>query len=72
MIRIGIYLAIGALCHLVFIGQHFDFYSAWTWLWLFGWPLMIVFVLSVMSVIAAIIFFAVSGIVYMTTGRSLI
>ncbi len=43
MIRLAFYFGIGAMLHLVFIGSHFDFNSAWTWLWLFGWPFMLIF-----------------------------
>lgn len=42
MIRIALYFGIGALLHLMFVGSHFDFSSAWTYLWLFAWPLMLV------------------------------
>lgn len=37
------YLAIGALCHLAFVGSHFDWNSAWTFAWLLGWPIMLGF-----------------------------
>lgn len=43
MIRIALYFGIGALCHLLFVGSHFDFSSAATILWLFLWPLMLLF-----------------------------
>lgn len=39
--RLGIYLGIGALLHVLFVGSHFDWSSAWTWVWLFGWPIML-------------------------------
>lgn len=47
MIRIGLYLGIGAICHLIFIGAQFDWSSAWTWVWLLGWPLMVLFAICV-------------------------
>lgn len=49
MIRIGFYLAIGALLHWAFVGAHFDFTSALTWLWLFGWPLMLIVTFGIIA-----------------------
>lgn len=59
--RIGIYLAVGALLHLVFVGQHFDFQSALTWLWLFGWPMMLLIWGGAVAVVIAILALAVVG-----------
>jgi hypothetical protein len=41
LIRLGIYLGIGALLHALFVGAHFDWSSVWTWVWLVGWPIML-------------------------------
>ncbi|MBR0998738.1 hypothetical protein ABIF65_003780 [Bradyrhizobium japonicum] len=41
LFRIAIYLGIGALCHVFFVGAHFDWSSAWTLVWLFAWPVML-------------------------------
>lgn len=53
IIRLVIYLGIGALLHLVFVGAHFDWSNAWTWLWLVGWPIMLMVFLFSSLVIAA-------------------
>lgn len=42
IIRLGVYLGIGALLHAIFVGPHFDFTSAWTFGWLLGWPIMLI------------------------------
>lgn len=41
ILRLGLYLGIGALCHAVVVGVHFDWTNAWTLAWLFAWPLML-------------------------------
>lgn len=41
VLSIGIYLGIGAMLHAMFIGPQFDWSSAWTFGYLFGWPIMI-------------------------------
>lgn len=34
-----IYFGIGALCHAVFVGSHFDSRSLLSWGWLCAWPI---------------------------------
>lgn len=53
IISILTYLAIGAVFHALFVGQHFDWSSVWTWAWLFGWPVTIVAFLCVGVLIVA-------------------
>lgn len=53
IIRLGIYLGIGALLHLLFVGAHFDWSNAWTWLWLVGWPMMLVALFAFAGLIMA-------------------
>lgn len=55
MINLIIYLGIGAVFHLVFIGDQFDFQSAWTWFWLFGWPVVLLACLFLVSMTILII-----------------
>jgi len=62
MIRLAAYLGIGVFGHLVFIGSHFDFTSAWTWLWLLAWPPMLVSAVGVAGIIVAAIIIAVVGV----------
>lgn len=61
MIRIGFYLAIGALLHCLFLGPHFDFTSAYTWLWLFGWPLMLIVTFGVIALLVLALMVFVLG-----------
>lgn len=53
MLRLAVYLGIGAICHAVFVGPQFDWSSAWTWGWLLGWP--IAFIAAFWSVILALL-----------------
>lgn len=48
-----IYLGIGALFHIVFVGPTFVWSSAWTWLLLFGWPLLVAIVIFLASLAIA-------------------
>lgn len=41
LIGFAIYLGIGAMLHALFNGAHFDWTSAGTFGWLFGWPIML-------------------------------
>ena len=54
MVKLAAYLGVGTLCHLIFVGAHFDFSSAWTWLWLLGWPIMLFFFGSVAAIIVGL------------------
>ena len=77
MIRLAFYFAVGALLHLLFVGSHFDFNNAWTWLWLFGWPFMLLFsLIGLVGIAVAIAGFsiaAVGTVVWIVAaGRSLV
>lgn len=50
---LAFYLGVGALCHAVFMGAHFDWASAWTWGWLLGWPAMMFVTFWVFALILA-------------------
>ncbi|QOZ25337.1 hypothetical protein [Bradyrhizobium sp. CCBAU 51753] len=40
-VSLGAYaVTVGALFHLIFLGPVFDWSSAWSWVWLVGWPLI--------------------------------
>lgn len=66
--RLGLYLAIGALLHLLFVGSHFDWSSVLTWLWLFGWPLMAVMWLGAIGVVCGLLGLACYGAVRVARG----
>lgn len=60
MIRLALYLAIGIVFHVIFIGSLFDSSNLWSWLWLLGWPiaLLVTFGLA-MAVLSIIAIFSV-------------
>lgn len=37
------YLGFGMLMHLVFVGDHLNLASAWTWAWLLAWPFLLIY-----------------------------
>ncbi len=39
MIRLAIYLAFGFAFLVIFEGPQIDPSNAWTWVWIFGWPI---------------------------------
>lgn len=41
LIFFAIYLGIGAMFHAIVLGPQFDWSNAWTFGWLFSWPLML-------------------------------
>lgn len=55
MIRIALYLAIGLLLHVIFVGAHIDVANAWTWLWLAAWPVPMLFIGIVAAVLVALV-----------------
>lgn len=50
-IRVGLYLGMGALCHLAFYNATFDFSNAWTWVWLLLWPVMFAIVIGLIVLV---------------------
>lgn len=60
IIPILTYLGIGTLFHVLFVGSHFDWQSAWTWLWLFGWPLMCGLAVAALSIVVLIVIVAIA------------
>lgn len=56
LIPAACYLGIGAMLHAIFYQTHFDFHSALTWLWLFGWPIV---VFTAIGIVWIVIFLAV-------------
>jgi hypothetical protein len=59
--RLGLYLGIGALFHALFVGAHFDWSSAWTWVWLVCWPVMLVITFWVIIAVIIIATLVVVG-----------
>jgi hypothetical protein len=41
LLSFAIYCGIGLALHALFVGARFDWTSAWTLIWLFGWPIML-------------------------------
>lgn len=62
ILRIAIYLGVGVLCHLLFAGSHLDWSSAWTWLWVFGWPVMLIITFWIVMLVIFILILIVAGI----------
>jgi hypothetical protein len=60
----GVYLGIGALCHALFVGSHFDWSSAWTYGWLFGWPAMIFAAAWALMLVLIVIGLGIAGVVF--------
>jgi len=52
VIRALIYLAMGAVAHLLLLGDQFNFQSVWTWVVLFGWPLVLLSALLIAGLVA--------------------
>ena len=55
MIRLALYLAVGLLLHVIFVGAHIDPTNAWTWLWLAAWPVPMLFIGIVAAVLVALV-----------------
>lgn len=61
LIRVGLYLGIGAILHAFVIGPHFDWSSAWTFAWLFAWPIMLIIWFWIISITIGVVALLVIG-----------
>lgn len=50
MIRLALYLTFGV----VFEGPQIDPANAWTWVWIFGWPLALILLLAKWLLVIAV------------------
>lgn len=55
LILFALYIAIGAMLHAIMLGATFDWSSAWTVAWLFGWPVMLLVKFGTIVVVAVIV-----------------
>jgi len=46
---IVMWLGVGLICHLMFLGSSFDWSNVWTFVWLFAWPLLFGLVLMLIA-----------------------
>jgi hypothetical protein len=58
-----VYVGIGAICHLLFAGVHLDPSSVWTWIWLFAWPVMLLFKAVYWAILVTVVVMAVAWLV---------
>lgn len=61
ILRISIYLGVGVLCHVLFVGSHLDWSLAWTWLWVFGWPVMLIITFWIVMLVIFIAMLIAAG-----------
>lgn len=55
MFKAALYLSIGLLLHVIFVGAHIDPTNAWSWLWLVAWPVPMLVVGVLAAVIVAVL-----------------
>lgn len=55
MFKAALYLSIGLLLHVIFVGTHIDPTNAWSWLWLVAWPVPMLFIGMTAAVLVAVI-----------------
>ena len=55
MFKAALYLSIGLLLHVIFVGAHIDPTIAWSWLWLVAWPVPMLFIGIVAAVLVALV-----------------
>ena len=55
MFKAALYLSIGLLLHVIFVGAHIDPTNAWSWMWLVAWPVPMLFIGLIAAVLVAVI-----------------